>query len=98
MVLNCLIQLSYAIGISEPISIFIQTDPESRVNNEKLIEVIKRNFDLSPLGIKKFLQLDRPIYTPTAAYGHFGREYVATKNHFTWEKLGSVDLLGDDYS
>jgi S-adenosylmethionine synthetase len=95
---KCLIQLSYAIGVAEPISIYIQTDLDSKVDNNKLIDVIKKNFDLSPLGIKKFLELDRPIYTPTAAYGHFGRDYDEVNNLFTWEKLGSIDLINNDYS
>ena len=95
---KCLIQLSYAIGVAEPISIYIQTDSDSKVDNNKLIKVIENNFDLSPLGIKKFLELDRPIYTPTAAYGHFGRDYDKVNNLFTWEKLGSVDLINNDYS
>ena len=64
---KCLIQLSYAIGVSDPISIYLETDLESKVDNQKLIQVIKENFDLSPLGIKKFLHLDHPIYQPTSA-------------------------------
>ena len=95
---KCLIQLSYAIGVPDPISIFIETDLESKVDNQKLIQVIKENFDLSPLGIKKFLNLDHPIYQPTSAYGHFGRNFDETKGYFSWENLNMARKLGDDYN
>ena len=94
---KCLIQLSYAIGISDPISIYLETDLKSNVDNQKLIQVIKKNFDLSPLGIKKFLHLDNPIYQPTSAYGHFGRSFDAKKGYFSWENLSMATKLGDDY-
>ena len=94
---KCLIQLSYAIGVSDPISIYVETDLESKVDNQKLIEVIKENFDLSPLGIKKFLNLDHPIYQPTSAYGHFGRNFDEKKGYFSWENLNMAEKLGDDY-
>ena len=94
---KCLIQLSYAIGVSDPISIYVETDLESKVDNQKLIQVIKENFDLSPLGIKKFLNLDHPIYQPTSAYGHFGRNFDETKGYFSWENLNMAEKLGDDY-
>ena len=94
---KCLIQLSYAIGVSDPISIYVDTDLESKVDNQKLIQVIKENFDLSPLGIKKFLQLDNPIYQPTSAYGHFGRNFDENKGYFSWENLNMAEKLGDDY-
>ena len=95
---KCLIQLSYAIGVSDPISIYVETDLESKVDNQKLIEVIKENFDLSPLGIKKFLRLDHPIYQPTSAYGHFGRNFDQKKGYFSWENLNMAEKLGDDYN
>ena len=94
---KCLIQLSYAIGVSDPISIYVETDLESKVDNQKLIQIIKENFDLSPLGIKKFLHLDHPIYQPTSAYGHFGRNFDETKGYFSWENLNMAEKLGDDY-
>ena len=94
---KCLIQLSYAIGVSEPISIYVETDLESDVDNQKLIQVISKNFDLSPLGIKKFLCLDRPIYQPTSAYGHFGRNFDEKKGYFSWENLNMAEKLGVDY-
>ena len=94
---KCLIQLSYAIGVSEPISIYLQTDAESEVKNEKLINVIKNNFDLSPLGIKNFLKLDRPIYVPTSSYGHFGRDYDQNNGFFSWEETNLAEKLKYDY-
>ena len=94
---KCLIQLSYAIGVSDPISIYVECDLESKVDNQKLIQVIKANFDLSPLGIKKFLRLDHPIYQPTSAYGHFGRNFDEKKGYFSWENLNMAEKLGVDY-
>ena len=90
---KCLIQLSYAIGVSEPISIFVQIDKEKNSKAQKLIDIIKGNFDLTPFGIKSFLKLDRPIYSETASYGHFGRKYDESKGTFTWESLSSSDLF-----
>jgi S-adenosylmethionine synthetase len=94
---KCLIQLSYAIGVSEPTSIYVDTDLESKVDNQKLIKIIKENFDLSPLGIKKFLHLDQPIYQSTSAYGHFGRNFDEEKGYFSWEDLNMSKKLGGDY-
>ena len=90
---KCLIQLSYAIGVADPISIFIQTDNNSKLKEQDLIMFIKENFDLSPVGIKKFLKLDRPIYQETAAYGHFGRKHDPIRETFTWEALSSLKLF-----
>jgi len=90
---KCLIQLSYAIGVSEPISIFVQIDSQKGSKVQELINIIKNNFDLTPFGIKSFLKLDRPIYAETASYGHFGRECNESKGTFTWESLSSLDLF-----
>jgi len=94
---KCLIQLSYAIGVSEPISIFIQIDKEKNSKVQKLIDIVKSNFDLTPFGIKSFLKLDKPIYSETASYGHFGREYNESKGTFTWESLSSLDLFKKNF-
>ena len=94
---KCLIQLSYAIGVSYPISIFLKTDMESNVNTDRLVEIINQNIDLTPSGIKKFLNLDNPIYGVTASYGHFGRDYSEKSGFFSWEKLGFVDILLKNY-
>ena len=77
----------------EPISIFLKIDEESNIDQNKIIQVIKENFDLSPAGIKKFLNLDKPIYQHTASYGHFGRTFDKKKGLFSWESLESVDIF-----
>ncbi len=87
IVKKCLIQLSYAIGVSQPVSIYLTTDKESDVNSEKLIKIITSNIDLSPAGIREHLKLDRPIYTKTASYGHFGRKPCNETGCFSWEKV-----------
>ena len=83
------IQLSYAIGVANPTSIMVDTYGTGKVSNEKLTEIIRENFDLRPAGIIKMLDLRRPIYKQTAAYGHFGR----TDIDLPWEKLDKVDAL-----
>ena len=90
---NCLIQLSYAIGVVEPISIFLKIAENGNADRNKIIEVIKENFDLSPAGIKKFLNLDNPIYQQTASYGHFGRDFDKAKGLFPWESLESINVF-----
>ena len=86
---RCEIQLSYAIGVAEPTSINVDTFGTGKISDEKLVELIRRHFDLRPAGIIKMLDLRRPIYRPTAAYGHFGRNDVA----FPWEALDKVEVL-----
>ncbi len=83
------IQLSYAIGVARPTSIHVETFGTGKVSNEKIVEVIRENFDLRPAGIIKMLDLRRPIYKQTAAYGHFGRLDL----NLPWEKLDKVDTL-----
>ena len=86
---RCEIQLSYAIGVAEPTSINVDTFGTGKISDEKLVELVRRHFDLRPAGIIKMLDLRRPIYRPTAAYGHFGRNDVA----FPWEALDKVEVL-----
>ncbi len=86
---RCEIQLSYAIGVAEPTSINVDTFGTGKVSDETLAALIREHFDLRPAGIIKMLDLRRPIYRPTAAYGHFGRTDVA----LPWEALDKVDLL-----
>lgn len=86
---RCEIQLSYAIGVAQPTSIMVDTDGTGKVSDEKLVEIVRENFDLRPAGIIKMLDLRRPIYKQTAAYGHFGRTDV----DLPWEKLDKVDAL-----
>ena len=86
---KCEIQLSYAIGVAHPTSVMVDTFGTGKLANEKLVEIIRENFDLRPAGIIKMLDLRRPIYKQTAAYGHFGR----TDLDLPWEKLDKVELL-----
>jgi S-adenosylmethionine synthetase len=84
---ECLIQVSYAIGVAQPVSIFVDTYGTGKVSDEKLAAFIKKNIDLTPAGIIKRLDLRKPIYRNTAAYGHFGRN----EKGFNWEKLDLKD-------
>ena len=86
---KCEIQLSYAIGVAHPTSIMVDTFGTGKVSDEKLVEIIRENFDLRPAGIIKMLDLRRPIYKQTAAYGHFGRDDIS----LPWEATDKVDLL-----
>lgn len=86
---KCEIQLSYAIGVAHPTSVMVDTFGTGKLSNEKLVEIIRSNFDLRPAGIIKMLDLRRPIYKQTAAYGHFGRNDL----DLPWEKLDKVELL-----
>ena len=86
---KCEIQLSYAIGVARPTSIMVDTFGTGKLSDEKLVEIIRENFDLRPAGIIRMLDLRRPIYKQTAAYGHFGRTDV----DLPWEKIDRVDVL-----
>lgn len=86
---KCEIQLSYAIGVARPTSIMVDTFGTGKLSDEKLVEIIREHFDLRPAGIIKMLDLRRPIYKQTAAYGHFGR----TDLDLPWEKLDKVNVL-----
>ena len=86
---RCEIQVSYAIGVSEPTSISIDTYGTGKLSDEAIEILVRKHFDLRPAGLIDMLDLRRPIYQPTAAYGHFGRE----EPNFTWEKTNKVDLL-----
>ena len=86
---RCEIQLSYAIGVAQPTSIMVDTFGTGKVSNERLVEIVRENFDFRPAGIIKMLELRRPIYKQTAAYGHFGRNDL----DLSWERLDKVDVL-----
>lgn len=86
---KCEIQLSYAIGVAHPTSIMVDTFGTGKVSDEKLVDIIRENFDLRPAGIIKMLDLRRPIYKQTTAYGHFGRNDL----DLSWEKLDKVEIL-----
>lgn len=86
---RCEIQLSYAIGVAHPTSIMVDTFGTGKISDNRLVEMIRENFDLRPAGIIKMLDLRRPIYKQTAAYGHFGRNDL----NLPWEQLDKVELL-----
>ena len=89
---RCEIQISYAIGVAEPTSITVETFGTGKVSNQKLTEMVRRHFDLTPYGIIQELDLIRPIYKSTAAYGHFGRD----NPEFTWENTDRAELLRNE--
>jgi S-adenosylmethionine synthetase len=86
---KCEVQLSYAIGIAEPVSVMINTFGTSKISPDRIAEIVRKNFDLRPKAMIEHLDLLRPIYKKTAAYGHFGR----SDPDFTWEKTDKVELL-----
>ena len=86
---QCEIQISYAIGVAQPISVFVNTFGTGKCSDDKLLELVKKNFDMRPKAIIDQLQLLRPIYRKTAVFGHFGREDV----DFPWEKTDKAALL-----
>ncbi|MCG1062957.1 methionine adenosyltransferase [Staphylococcus epidermidis] len=88
---QCEVQLAYAIGVAEPVSISINTFDTGKVSEARLVEAVRKHFDLRPAGIIKMLDLKQPIYRQTAAYGHFGRTDVL----LPWEKLDKVNVLKD---
>src|SRR5699024_2300648 len=85
----CEVQLAYAIGVAEPVSISINTFGTGKVREEKLVEAVRKLFDLRPAGIIRMLDLQKPIFKNTAAYGHFGRTDIL----FPWEKTDKVEEL-----
>ena len=89
---KCLIQLSYAIGVSKPLSIYLKLAEEDEDKTQELIKIINNNFDLSPRGIRELLDLNKPIYEITAAYGHFGRK-SNEKGEFSWEKTDKTNIF-----
>lgn len=90
---QCEVQLAYAIGVAEPVSISINTFDTGKVSEARLVEAVRKHFDLRPAGIIKMLDLKQPIYRQTAAYGHFGRTDVL----LPWEKLDKVNVLKDAF-
>lgn len=89
---KCEVQLSYAIGISDPISILIDTYKTEKIDPERIVEIVRDNFSFKPKAMIEYLDLRRPIYKKTAAYGHFGRE----EPEFTWERTDMADTLRKD--
>jgi len=89
---KCTIQLAYAIGVAKPVSMMIFTDNTHKVSEKRIAQLVQKHFDLTPRGIIKSLNLLRPIYRQTAAYGHFGRH----EKEFTWEQTDKAKLLAKD--
>ena len=89
---RCLIQLAYAIGVSKPLSIYVNLFDDESKKSEHVRKIINENFDLSPRGIREMLELNKPIYEKTAAYGHFGRE-LEKDGSFSWEKIDKKGLF-----
>ncbi len=92
---SCMIQLSYAIGIAKPLSVYAKLDRSAKIDTQALVQYLQELMDLSPWGIRKHLDLHRPIYKPTSAYGHFGRS--SEKGLFTWEKSDLVAPLQEKF-
>ncbi|KAG0016144.1 hypothetical protein BGZ81_011371 [Podila clonocystis] len=90
---RCLVQISYAIGVAQPTSLMVNTFGTGRIADNEITALIRKHFDLRPKGIIEMLDLLRPIYQKTAAYGHFGRE----EPEFTWEALDKVSLLAEEF-
>jgi S-adenosylmethionine synthetase len=86
---QCQIQVAYAIGVAKPMNITVYTEGTGVISDERIAELVNANFDLRPKGIIQMLDLLRPIYEKTAAYGHFGRE----EPEFTWERTDKVAML-----
>jgi S-adenosylmethionine synthetase len=86
---RCEVQVSYAIGVAEPTSVMVETFGTSKLSREQLTKLVRKHFDLTPYGLREMLDLARPIYRKTAAYGHFGR----TEREFTWERTDRAKLL-----
>ncbi len=89
---RCTIQLSYAIGVAKPLSIYVDLHGTGKVDEAKLEKVLGEVMDLTPRGIRTHLQLNKPIYAKSAAYGHFGRK-AGRDGSFSWEKTDLVDAL-----
>jgi S-adenosylmethionine synthetase len=89
---RCEVQVSYAIGVAEPTSIMVEAFGTSRLSRERLTQLVRKHFDLTPYGLREMLDLARPIYQKTAAYGHFGR----TEAEFSWEKTDRAEALAAD--
>ncbi|HBY63934.1 MAG TPA: methionine adenosyltransferase, partial [Solibacterales bacterium] len=89
---RCEVQLAYAIGVAEPVSINVNTFGTGVVDEERMVELVRAHFPLTPKGMIQHLQLRRPIYRATAAFGHFGR----TEDSFAWEKTDKAESLRED--
>jgi S-adenosylmethionine synthetase len=89
---RCQVQLAYAIGVAEPVSVYIDCYGTSKIDEGRLTDIVRANFNMTPKGIIETLDLRRPIYLPTASFGHFGRD----EDTFSWEKVNRAERLGQD--
>jgi S-adenosylmethionine synthetase len=89
---KCLVQLAYAIGVADPVSVLVDTYGTGQVSDDKISDLVRAHFKLTPRGIIETLDLRRPIYRKTAAFGHFGR----TEPEFTWERTDKANALRAD--
>ena len=90
---KCTIQIAYAIGISKPLSLYVNTDGTGIIEDTKIAKILNNLVDMSPRGIREHLRLNQPIYAPTSAYGHFGRNpNEGVEGSFSWEK---TDIVND---
>ncbi len=91
---RCIIQIAYAIGISKPLSLYVNTEGTGKIEDQKIEKILSDLIDMSPRGIREHLKLNKPIYVPTSAYGHFGRvPNEGVNGSFTWEKTDLVDSI-----
>ncbi len=96
---RCTIQIAYAIGVSKPLSLYVNTEGTGKIDDNKIEKILRNLVDMSPRGVREHLKLNRPIYVPTSAYGHFGRNpNEDVEGSFTWEKTDLVDLILDQSS
>ena len=91
---RCEVQVSYAIGVAEPTSVSIETFGTGKIEGDRLTRIVRKHFDLTPYGIREMLDLHRPIYRPTATYGHFGRQEA----NFSWERTDKAEALSREMS
>ncbi|HNC43715.1 MAG TPA: methionine adenosyltransferase domain-containing protein, partial [Acidobacteriota bacterium] len=89
---KCQVQLAYAIGVAEPVSVYVETFGTCKIDEDKLSDLVRSHFELTPQGIIRTLDLRRPIYLPTATFGHFGR----SESTFTWERTNKAEILHQD--
>ena len=91
---KCTIQIAYAIGVSKPLSLYVNTEGTGNINDNKIEKILLNLIDMSPRGIREHLKLNKPIYVPTSAYGHFGRNpNEGIEGSFTWEKTDLVEAI-----
>ncbi len=94
---KCTIQIAYAIGVSKPLSLYVNTEGTGKINDNRIEKILTNLIDMSPRGVREHLKLNKPIYVPTSAYGHFGRDpNEGVEGSFTWEKTDLVDFILDE--